>query len=235
VIVQRDLVWDGCVNVRDLGGLPTALGGATKGGQVVRSDNPSRLSDRGWSALSSYGIRTVVALRTIGTEDAEPNQDRIPPHVTVERVFLEDCTDNEFRSRCVDTGFWTTPLQWQEMLRHWPERCAAAVASVARADPGGVLVSCGIGRDRTGLATFLLLALVGVPAEVIADDWSLSIERLADEPEAGGLAALEVLAREQISVVAAIEAALALDVEARLRAGGLSSEDLIAVRKRLAA
>ena len=25
----RDLVWDGCLNVRDLGGLPVASGGAT--------------------------------------------------------------------------------------------------------------------------------------------------------------------------------------------------------------
>ncbi len=33
----------------------------------------------------------------------------------------------------------------------------------------------GIGRDRTGLVAFLLQAIIDVPAEAIAQDWSHSI------------------------------------------------------------
>ena len=43
--VERSLAWDGCFNVRDLGGLETASGGRTRHGAVVRADNVRRLTD----------------------------------------------------------------------------------------------------------------------------------------------------------------------------------------------
>jgi hypothetical protein len=60
---DRHLDWDGCFNVRDLGGLRTADSRTTRWGAVVRSDMPDRLSAAGWSALTAYGIRTIVELR----------------------------------------------------------------------------------------------------------------------------------------------------------------------------
>lgn len=60
---RRTLTWDGCLNVRDLGGLPTATGGRTRHRAVVRADNLDRLTAEGWEALRAYGIRTVIDLR----------------------------------------------------------------------------------------------------------------------------------------------------------------------------
>lgn len=231
--VDRDLAWDGCRNVRDLGGLPMGDGGTTLFGRVVRSDNPSRLTTVGWEGLRAAGVRTVITLRTLGTTDDEPDPAMVPDVVVIERVDLEDATDPEFRRRCIDTGVWMTPLEWSEMLRYWPERCAAAVAAVARARDGGVVISCGIGRDRTGLVAFLLQAVVGVTAEAIAQDWSHSIGRLVGDPLAGEMPASQVLEREGSTVEAAVRSALDLDVESRLREGGLSAADLASVRNRL--
>ena len=44
---QRILNWDGCINVRDLGGIPTREGGLTRRGAIVRSDTPARLTPAG--------------------------------------------------------------------------------------------------------------------------------------------------------------------------------------------
>lgn len=231
--VRRDLDWDGCCNVRDLGGLPLDDGGSTRWGAIVRSDNPARLSAAGWRAVRSYGIRTVITLRTLGTTDPDPDPNAVPEGITVTRVDLEDATDPEFRRRCVDNGLWATPLEWVEMLRFWPHRCAGAVRAVAHAKAGGVVVSCGIGRDRTGLATFLLLAIAGVPCDVIAEDWLHSHTRLADDPVAAGLSSLDVLERHGWSVIDAIEAALAENVASRLIEGGLRRSEIDAVRDRL--
>ena len=52
----RDLVWDGCLNVRDLGGLPTRDGRETRFGAVVRADSVRALSVEGWDALLAYGV-----------------------------------------------------------------------------------------------------------------------------------------------------------------------------------
>jgi hypothetical protein len=234
-LVERDLAWDGCRNVRDLGALPLEGGGTTVWGRVVRADNPARLTPAGWEALHAHGVRTVVLLRTVGTDDPEPVPARVPTDVGLVRVFVEDATDAEFRRRCIDTGFWATPLEWPEMLRSWPDRCASVVAAVAQAPPGGVVLSCGIGRDRTGLASFLLLALAGVPAAVIADDWSRSLTRLAGDPLGDAMSPMPILEREGATPRKAVEVALAAGVEARLLAGGLSRADLAAARSRMTA
>ena len=48
------------------------------------------------------------------------------------------------------------------------------LTAIADARPGGVLFHCMGGRDRTGMITMLVLALVGVAPEDIAADYELS-------------------------------------------------------------
>jgi protein-tyrosine phosphatase len=49
--------------VRDLGGLRTQDGRTTSWAAIVRADDLDRLTDTGWSALDSHGVRTIVDLR----------------------------------------------------------------------------------------------------------------------------------------------------------------------------
>ncbi|HSC51762.1 MAG TPA: tyrosine-protein phosphatase, partial [Gaiellaceae bacterium] len=80
---SRDLVWDGCLNVRDLGGLPTADGGETRFGSIVRADSVRQLSDDGWRALVGHGVRTVIDLRGDHERDDDP-----PAELPVEVVHV---------------------------------------------------------------------------------------------------------------------------------------------------
>lgn len=230
----RDLFWDGCLNVRDLGGLPVTGGGFTRFGTVIRSDNPAYLTEAGWHSLRSYGVRTVVALRTNGSADDEPDGEAVPAGVSLHRVMVEDGQDVEFVRRCVDTLLFATPLYFRDMLSDWPELCAAGVAAIADAGPGGVVVSCGRGCDRTGLVSFLLLALAGVTPEAIARDWWTSVERLRPRDRTYEQVLCGVLDRERTTVPDGIAEILATtDVAQRLSAGGLSVAQIDAVRARL--
>ncbi|WP_203834165.1 tyrosine-protein phosphatase [Actinoplanes campanulatus] len=60
-MIDRHLDWDGCCNVRDLGGLPARGGRAVRHGAVVRADSLDRLSPAGWASpprpRHSYGRR----------------------------------------------------------------------------------------------------------------------------------------------------------------------------------
>ncbi len=107
---DRHLDWDGCCNVRDLGGLPTVDGATTAWGAIVRSDNPAHLTPAGWRALLAHGVRTVIALRTTGSADDEPDPALVPAGVTVQRVTVEDGTDPRFVAECVDTMRFATPI-----------------------------------------------------------------------------------------------------------------------------
>jgi protein tyrosine/serine phosphatase len=221
---DRILAWDGCRNVRDLGGLSTSDGQKTRWQAIVRSDTPARLTPAGWSTLYAYGIRTIVTLRTHGMVEDELNV--TPPFhdiVTVQ-VEIEDVTDQEFVQQWASTELWSTPLYYQDALRRWPQRHAAAISAIARAQPGGVLFHCIRGHDRTGMISLILLALVGVaPDEIIAD------YELSHDPERD-----EVLVREHTSVREVFVNALeGLDMDSYLRMGGASQDDLVAVRKRL--
>jgi hypothetical protein len=59
----------------------------------------------------------------------------------------------------------------------------AAVAAIADAPAGTVVVHCMAGRDRTGMLVALVLAAAGVPDEVIAADYSYSAECLRERHE----------------------------------------------------
>jgi hypothetical protein len=234
--MDRNLDWPGCLNARDLGGLAAADGRRTRTGAVVRSDNPAYLTPAGWSALQAHGIRTIVALRTAGTTDDEPDLAALPDGVGFRRVVVEDLGDPRFVERCVDTGLWCTPVHLGLMLEHWPRWCAAGVRAVADAPPGGVVIACGRGCDRTGVLAALLLALVGVAPVAIADDWAASVERLRPREPEYEATLQSLLDREGTTVHGAVADALdRFDVAARLRDGGLTPTELDLARGRLLA
>ena len=220
---NRQLNWEGCVNVRDLGGLSASDGRKTRWGAVVRSDTPAKLTAAGWAALYAYGIRTIISLRTHGMVEDELDFTSPYPDILTVQAAIEDITDREFVQQWVNTNLWGTPLYFKDALRRWPERHAAVISAIAQAKPGGVLFHCIRGYDRTGIIAFLVLALVGVTPEDIIADYALS-------PDPGRE---ELLARHHSSVREAILGVLAgLDVGSYLSLGGVSPADLSAVRRR---
>ncbi|GJF34563.1 protein-tyrosine-phosphatase [Kitasatospora sp. NE20-6] len=170
---DRHLVWDGCLNVRELGGLPTGDGRWTRRGAVVRADNLDRLTAEGWVALQAHGIRTVVDLRN--EEEYRPLLER-PDGIGLVRVPLDELAGPDWWARF--GGLDGTPLAFRPYLDHCRQAVADVVAAVGRAEPGGVVVHCGAGRDRTGLASLVLLSVAGVRADAIIDDYLLSTANL---------------------------------------------------------
>ena len=178
------LAWDGCLNVRDLGGFPTTAGASTRHRRVVRADSVRQLSDEGWRALVAYGIRTVVDLRLPSERDADP-----PAELPVEVVhapFLQEHEPHEWAeidaigAAAGDDHVAATRDVYLALLERNRPGVAAAVDAVASAPAGGVLVHCHAGKDRTGLVSAFLLDLAGVERRLIADDYALTGVLLAD-------------------------------------------------------
>jgi protein tyrosine/serine phosphatase len=174
---NRDLLWDGCLNVRDLGGHPTEDGGETRFGAVVRADSVRGLSEEGWEALVAYGVRRILDLRW-HEELAEDPPRRLPVEVVHVPLLGEhnDATGREIDELVRDeqdpAGRRST--MYLEFLRRYPENFAAAVAAVGRAPKGAAVVHCAGGVDRTGLVSALLLRLAGVAPEHVANDYAAS-------------------------------------------------------------
>lgn len=154
--MSLQLAWEGCANLRDLGGLPAAGGRRTRMGAFVRGAAVERLSAAGWDALRKHGIRTVVDLRNhdeLGAVVASR-----PPGVRTVHVPLDSIEDREFWDVWGTGPQFGTPLYYGPFLERHPERAVEVLAALATAPAGGVLYHCMGGRDRTGLITVLLLA-----------------------------------------------------------------------------
>jgi protein-tyrosine phosphatase len=220
---DRRLQWDGCINVRDLGGLRGADGRTTRWGAAVRADALDRLTADGWAALEAHGVRTVIDLRN----DDELGADAAlrPASVDTVHLALDGIEDTEFWDEWSSGAQFGTPLYYAPFLERFPTRIAEVFAAMARAQPGGVVYHCMGGRDRTGLVTMLLLALVGVDPEDIAADYRLTAELFDDFMATQGTSAREVIVTTLHS----------FDVEGYLRAAGLTDDEVAALRRRMLA
>jgi len=236
---ERHLDWEGCFNVRDLGGIPAAGGRRTAWGALVRADSLSRLTENGWQALLGHGVRTAVDLRNPREREEAPDLAARPAAIETVNAALDGAEDRGFWESIETTPEFGTPLYYRAHLMRKPERAAAAVKALAHAVPGGVAFHCVGGRDRTGELAMVALALVGVPSEAIAADYELSAERqrglwaaLGQPDPQEELAAY--LAERGTTAGAVIETTLAsIDLEGTLAAGGLTSADVEALRARV--
>jgi protein-tyrosine phosphatase len=244
--LNRDLIWDGLLNVRDLGGHRTEDGGETRFGEIVRADTVRRLSKEGWQALLDYGIHTIVDLRTDQELEADPPAEL--PVTVVHVPFLEEnaAVFEEVEAAAAKAPDYATATRdvYLIFLERFRENVAAAVTAIADAPEGGVVVHCMGGKDRTGLTTAFLLRMAGVAIEDIAADYALSEERLRPRHEAWLAEAETEAEREQLRRIAATPAESMVgvleeierrygNVEEYLRAGGAPEDIGERVRARL--
>jgi len=156
----------GTTNLRDLGGYPSADGGTVRWRTVLRSDALHRLDDSGRAALAGLGLQTVIDLRT----DEE---------VMATSSGLDGTGVPTYHVPLFDAGaVGRLPPELAAIYRYMIDDCGAAIAeAVGRLCLGDALpglIHCTAGKDRTGLVAAIVLAVVGVPDEIIAADYALS-------------------------------------------------------------
>jgi protein-tyrosine phosphatase len=163
---------EGTLNLRDLGGYPTADGGRVRGGLVFRSDHLNLVTDAGLRALTELGLATVIDLRFEREVVAQPS--RLPDGTRVVRThpdgmeaadqagILEQILAGEI------TEFTTEEfaLRYREMVSDGVGMIVTVLTHLAAPGHLPALFHCTAGKDRTGLSAALLLRLLGVD-----DDW----------------------------------------------------------------
>ena len=201
VRTDRWLTLEGTTNTRDLGGLPTADGGTTRPGRILRSDNLQTLSaDDVRRLVHQIGLREVIDLRSIAEvlmEGRGPLRDL--PEVThrhfsllPERGHHTDVFAAEEPELPELPGGWLESLLPRQVgeadqgeppavrsylgyLEHRPENVVGALRALAAAD-GASVVHCAAGKDRTGVIVAFTLAVAGVPHEEIVADYAMTAE-----------------------------------------------------------
>jgi protein-tyrosine phosphatase len=175
----RHIELERAFNFRDLGGYPTADGHMTKWQTLYRADGIHRISEADVARLQPLGLKTVIDLRT---PDEIEQHGRFPleayavdyHHLPVLDVVW---TPDEIQSFGDSPTFLVD--RYREMLVIGEGALGMSLRLLAEIETYPAVFHCAAGKDRTGIVAALVLALVGVPDEVIAEDYALSREGVA--------------------------------------------------------
>jgi protein-tyrosine phosphatase len=228
---DRWLAWDGCLNVRDLGGLPAGDGQRILPRALIRADSIDKLTPPGIATVREYDVAAFVDLRS--------------PHEGTDYPFPER------RVRCPvqdadHDGYGADSLaaMYVHYVTTWPQLFGAAVRAVADAPPGPVVVHCAGGKDRTGMVVALCLAIAGVAPELIAEDYALSGDRLYDVHHQWVVTITDPVLRDHLTRLQPTPPEAMLDLltllrqdyggaAGYLRDAGLTAAELVRLRHRL--
>jgi len=180
---------DAIENFRDFGGYESQNGGRLKSGMLFRSGCLDEASDDDLEKLASIGIKTICDLRTDQERDQRP--DRVPLNSTIKLIHIpisgsmQDEVENVSRlspwlSGKVRRADYAEIAQrtYTEYVTDFKAEFAEALKLFTDNNNLPILIHCTAGKDRTGFACALIQLTVGVPLEIVIQDYLLSNNHL---------------------------------------------------------
>ncbi|KZT71481.1 hypothetical protein DAEQUDRAFT_736668 [Daedalea quercina L-15889] len=178
----------GVVNVRDLGSYPsqTSPGFMTRPGFIFRSGEVSSITEEGKEKLKELGVATIYDLRS--DTEIERYESPCPDIDGVEIIRTPVFKTEDYSPHMMAKRFElyasgkTEALMelYSQILDHGGPAFAAILRHVRDRPNEAFVFHCTAGKDRTGVAAALLLALAGVNDDLIAEDYALT--RVGREP-----------------------------------------------------
>jgi len=208
-------------NFRTIGDWQTLEGGRVLRGRVFRCGHLGSLAEELRAEVSGLGLRTVVTLQTQQEIDilGDPIA-AVLPEAGREHIPIGDRWFQKGSVLPDDTS--SQGAFYVAMVRDHPDEWTRFLRLFANPDRYSILYHCTAGRDRTGVATVLLLETIRVPRPQIVDDYLLSNEVFQEHVQEA-----EVLA----PLFTAIDAAGGID--RYLQRLGLRADEVEAIRTNL--
>ena len=169
------VVLEGCLNFRDLGGVPTRDGGRVRSGHLYRSDALHHLTPADVALLRDrLRIGAVIDLRSTAELRSEGQGPLAAEPIAFHHVPL---FDGDTRSARASAEANTLAQRYLFLAEIGREPIARTVTLIAEAS-APLVYHCAAGKDRTGVVSAILLGLLGVEDEVIVADYATSRENL---------------------------------------------------------
>jgi len=182
---RRILPLEGGSNFRDLGGYPTESGRTVRRGLLFRSAAPSSLTAADEIYLSQFGFESIMDLRS--SEEIELFPNRWAEHLGIGYYRHDYSITNILPTQDAED------LQNLDISQLYPGMALSLKPQLKQyftllADgKAPIMVNCSAGQDRTGIASALLLTVLGVPRQMVIEDYLLSTDFRRPQIERGNV------------------------------------------------
>jgi protein-tyrosine phosphatase len=174
---SREIPLQGQSNFRDLGGYQTADGQKVKWGLIYRSGELSELSTQDYAKISRLHIRVVYDLRTAAERKRAPTAWAAGPV----RIMQSPKTPAPFSSMSAEALEQLSPQAAKALMlalyRKMPEQYTPEFETIFHQlleNHAPLLLHCDAGKDRSGVASALILSALGVPRGEVMADYTLT-------------------------------------------------------------
>lgn len=211
--VTREFALTGGDNFRDVGGYRTADGRKVVWGKLYRSASVGRYTAEDQALIRGLSVGSIIDLRTTRERKADKapwmhgadvgywTRDYEFSGGNLGALFTKGAKlDGETVRKAMIDGYRSFPKEQAPAYRMLFDRLLHSDKAV--------IVNCTAGKDRTGLATALVLSALGVPYDTIMQDYLLSNTTLDTDglrADAGMSAAMAALPPEVAKPLLGVE------------------------------
>lgn len=201
---SRSVAMDGVQNLRDLGGYQTKNGSTTRWGKLYRSGELTKLSEWDVLRLNNLRIKTIIDLRSEAEAEDFPIQYTNANIINIP-ITVGDLNNTFERIRDKRLRKGDGLILMQDLYLQFVEQQSAQFGEALRVllneENYPILFNSGLGKDRGGFLSALLLLALDVPESIVMQDYIASNDFLDLKKFGEMVKGLDTEAQETITLL----------------------------------
>lgn len=181
ITAERTIPMQGLFNFRDLGGYYNTAGKQTRWGKLYRSSSLSNATLEDAKVLNNLGIRTVIDFRTDKERQEAPSKYLAPITINIplrgnpSNIYFSRILSGEMRAG--DVKIYAQDM-FAFLIENNSDYFIKMFDVLLDVNNYPVLIDCSLGRDRSAVASALILAALDIDLDQIVNDYMLTNEQI---------------------------------------------------------